>query len=64
MIWSKKDILWIGPVAALFAVLPLLLPKIGSSIRVYVLGGGRIVFHGTPGELEARADIKKEHMGV
>lgn len=32
--------------------------------RVYVLGGGRIVFHGTPGELEARADIKKEHMGV
>jgi ABC-type branched-subunit amino acid transport system ATPase component len=29
-----------------------------------VLGGGRIVFHGTPGELEARADIKKEHMGV
>ena len=34
------------------------------SDRVYVLGGGRIVFHGTPGELDARADIKKEHMGV
>jgi branched-chain amino acid transport system permease protein len=34
MIWSKKDILWIGAVAALFAVLPLLLPKIGSSIPV------------------------------
>jgi branched-chain amino acid transport system ATP-binding protein len=34
------------------------------SDRIYVLGGGRIVFHGTPVELEARADIKKEHMGV
>jgi branched-chain amino acid transport system permease protein len=34
MIWSKKDILWIGFVAALFSVLPLLLPKIGSSIPV------------------------------
>lgn len=34
MIWSKKDLLWIGAVAALFAVLPLLLPKIGSSIPV------------------------------
>lgn len=34
------------------------------SDRVYVLGGGGIVFHGTPGELEVRADIKKEHMGV
>lgn len=34
------------------------------SDRVYVLGEGRIVFHGTPQELEARADIKKEHMGV
>jgi branched-chain amino acid transport system ATP-binding protein len=34
------------------------------SDRVYVLGGGRIVFHGTPQELEARPDVKKEHLGV
>jgi branched-chain amino acid transport system ATP-binding protein len=34
------------------------------SDRVYVLGEGRIVFQGTPAELESRSDIKKEHMGV
>lgn len=34
MIWSKKDLLWIGAVGALFAVLPAVLPKIGSSIPV------------------------------
>jgi branched-chain amino acid transport system ATP-binding protein len=34
------------------------------SDRLYVLGEGKIVFHGAPHELEERADIKKEHMGV
>ncbi len=34
------------------------------SDRVYVLGEGRIVFHGAPQELEARTDVKKEHLGV
>jgi len=34
------------------------------SDRVYVLGEGRIVFHGAPQELEARPDVKKEHLGV
>ena len=34
MMYTKKDLLWIGAVTALFAVLPLLLPRIGSSIPV------------------------------
>ncbi len=34
MIYTKKDLLWVGAVTALFAVLPLLLPRIGSSIPV------------------------------
>ena len=34
------------------------------SDRVYILGEGRIVFHGAPQELEARPDVKKEHLGV
>ncbi len=34
MIWTKKDILWICAVGALFAVLPVVLPMIGSSIPV------------------------------
>jgi branched-chain amino acid transport system permease protein len=34
MIWSKKEILWIGAVGALFAALPAVLPRIGSSIPV------------------------------
>lgn len=34
MIFSKKDLLWIGAVATLFAALPLVLPRIGSSIPV------------------------------
>jgi branched-chain amino acid transport system ATP-binding protein len=32
--------------------------------RVYVLDNGRVVFRGTPQELDARDDIKKHHMGV
>jgi branched-chain amino acid transport system ATP-binding protein len=32
--------------------------------RVYVLDDGKIVFRGTPAELDARDDIKKHHMGV
>ena len=32
--------------------------------RVYVLDNGRIVFRGTPQELDAREDIKKHHLGV
>jgi branched-chain amino acid transport system ATP-binding protein len=32
--------------------------------RVYVLDNGRIVFRGTPLELDARDDVKKHHMGV
>ncbi|MCL5965695.1 MAG: ABC transporter ATP-binding protein [Deltaproteobacteria bacterium] len=32
--------------------------------RVCVLDDGRIVFRGTPSELDARDDIKKTHMGV
>lgn len=34
MIWSKKEILRIGAVGALFAVLPAVLPRVGSSIPV------------------------------
>lgn len=34
MIWTKKDIVWIGAVGALFAVLPAVLSMIGSSIPV------------------------------
>jgi branched-chain amino acid transport system permease protein len=34
MILSKKDILWIGTVGVLFAFLPVLLPRIGSSVPV------------------------------
>ena len=32
--------------------------------RVYVIDNGKIVFRGTPAELDAREDIKKHHMGV
>jgi branched-chain amino acid transport system ATP-binding protein len=32
--------------------------------RVHVLDNGRVVFHGTPRELDAREDIKKRHRGV
>jgi len=32
--------------------------------RVYVLDNGKVVFRGTPRELDAREDIKKHHMGV
>lgn len=32
--------------------------------RVYVLDNGRVVFRGTPQELDGREDIKKHHMGV
>jgi branched-chain amino acid transport system ATP-binding protein len=32
--------------------------------RVYVLDNGKVVFRGTPQELDAREDIKKHHMGV
>lgn len=34
------------------------------SDRVYILGEGIIVFHGTPQELESMPDVKKEHLGV
>lgn len=34
------------------------------SHRVYVMGHGRIVFEGTPAELEARDDIRKEWLEV
>ncbi|MEO1490909.1 MAG: ABC transporter ATP-binding protein [Pseudomonadota bacterium] len=34
------------------------------SHRVYVMGHGRIVFEGTPSELEARDDIRKEWLEV
>lgn len=34
MIWTKKDILWISAVGALFLSLPFLLPMVGSSIPV------------------------------
>ncbi len=34
------------------------------SHRVYVMGHGRIVFDGTPAELEARDDIRKEWLEV
>jgi ABC-type branched-subunit amino acid transport system permease subunit len=34
MIYTKKDLLRIGAITALFAVLPLLLPRIGSSVPV------------------------------
>jgi branched-chain amino acid transport system ATP-binding protein len=32
--------------------------------RVYVLDNGKVVFRGTPLELDGREDIKKHHMGV
>lgn len=32
--------------------------------RVYVLDNGKVVFRGTPKELDAREDVKKHHMGV
>ena len=32
--------------------------------RVYVMGHGRIVFEGTPGELKSREDIRKEWLEV
>ena len=32
--------------------------------RVYVLDNGKVVFRGTPQELDGREDIKKHHMGV
>jgi branched-chain amino acid transport system ATP-binding protein len=34
------------------------------SHRVYVMGHGRIVFEGTPAELDAREDIRKEWLEV
>ena len=34
------------------------------SARVYVMGHGRIVFEGTPAELAARDDIRKEWLEV
>lgn len=47
MIWSKKDIPWIGGVAALFAVLPLLLlhwKTSGDAVLMSVIGGMRAFF--------------------
>jgi ABC-type lipopolysaccharide export system ATPase subunit len=32
--------------------------------RVHVLANGKVVFRGTPQELDAREDFKKNHMGV
>jgi len=32
--------------------------------RVYVLDNGKVVYRGTPQDLDARDDIKKHHMGV
>ena len=32
--------------------------------RVYVLDNGKVVFRGTPQELDSREDIKKHHLGV
>ena len=34
------------------------------SARLYVMGHGRIVFEGTPAELEANAAIRKEWLEV
>ncbi len=32
--------------------------------RVHVPGNGKVVFRGTPEEVDAREDFKKNHMGV
>jgi len=32
--------------------------------RVYALDNGRVVFRGTPQELDVREDFKKNHKGV
>jgi branched-chain amino acid transport system ATP-binding protein len=34
------------------------------SRRLYVMGHGRIVFEGTPAEIEARPDIRREWLEV
>ena len=34
------------------------------SRRLYVMGHGRIVFEGTPAEIEGRADIRREWLEV
>ena len=34
------------------------------SQRLYVMGHGRIVFEGTPADIEARADIRREWLEV
>ncbi len=34
------------------------------SERLYVMGHGQIVFEGTPAELQANADIRKEWLEV
>jgi branched-chain amino acid transport system ATP-binding protein len=34
------------------------------SDRLFVMGHGRIVFHGTPEELQARPDVRREWLEV
>ena len=34
------------------------------SRRLYVMGHGRIVFEGTPADIEANADVRKEWLEV
>ena len=41
-----------------------LLIALGISHRIYVMGHGRMVFHGTPAELMANADVRREWLEV
>ncbi len=41
-----------------------LLIALGISHRIYVMGHGRMVFHGTPDELMANADVRREWLEV
>jgi branched-chain amino acid transport system ATP-binding protein len=34
------------------------------SQRIYVMGHGRVVFEGTPAQLQARADVRHEWLEV
>ncbi|MGD1065625.1 MAG: ABC transporter ATP-binding protein [Vulcanimicrobiaceae bacterium] len=41
-----------------------LLIALGISHRIYVMGHGRMVFHGTPDELTSAADVRREWLEV
>ena len=58
----------LGQIAARGVSILLVEQKLTIALRVatrlYVMGHGRIVFEGTPEELKARADVRKEWLEV